>query len=55
MSAFVKTLFGDAWNLSVVAILLAVMAALSFTGRASAGAFVIPPLTLAGVALLARK
>jgi hypothetical protein len=55
MSAFVKTLFGDAWTLSVVAILVAVMTALSFAGHANAGAFVIPPLTLAGVAVLARK
>jgi hypothetical protein len=55
MNAFVKTLFGDAWNLSVVAILVAVMAALSFAGHAMIAALVIPPMTLAGVAVLARK
>jgi hypothetical protein len=55
MKALVKTLIGDAWNVSVVSFVLAVAAALVFTGQSEAAAFVIPPLTLAGVAWLARR
>ncbi len=54
MSAFLKTVIGDTWNLSVVAAIMFFEVALVFTGHASAAAFVIPPLTLAGVAWLAR-
>ena len=54
MSAFVKTVVGDAWNLSVVAAIMFFEIALVFTGHAAIAAFVIPPFTLAGVAWLAR-
>lgn len=54
MRAFVKTLVGDAWNLAVVGILTVAEVALVFGGYVDAAAFVIPPLTLAGVAWLAR-
>jgi hypothetical protein len=55
MSAFIKTLVGDLQNLGVVAGLVLAAAALVFAGHAGAAAFTIPPLTLAGVAWLARN
>jgi hypothetical protein len=55
MSAFVKTLVGDVRNLCVVAGLVLAAAALVFAGHAGAAAFIIPPLTLAGVGWLARS
>ena len=55
MKALMKTLIGDAWNVSVVGFVLAVAAALALTGLGEASAYVIPPLTLAGVAWLARR
>ena len=55
MSEFVKTLVGDARNLAVVAGLVVAAAALVLTGHAGATAYVLPPLTLAGVAWLARN
>ncbi len=54
MRAFVKTLVGDAWNVSVVAGLMLAEVVLVRAGHADAAAFVIPPLTLAGVAWLTR-
>ncbi|HEX3348793.1 MAG TPA: hypothetical protein VHS58_11905 [Acetobacteraceae bacterium] len=54
MRAFAKTLVGDGWNVSVVTAVILVEAVLAFAGAADAAAFVIPPLTLAGVAWLAR-
>jgi hypothetical protein len=54
MSAFIKTVVGDTWNVSVVAAIMFSEIVLVFTGHAAAAAFVIPPLTLAGVAWLAR-
>ena len=53
MRAFIKTLVGDARNLSVVAAVMLAEAALVYAGHADAAAFVIPPITLAGVAWLA--
>jgi hypothetical protein len=55
MKAFVKTLIGDTWNVSVVAAIMLAEFALVWAGRADAAAFVIPPLTLAGVAWLTRR
>ena len=55
MRVFVEALVGDAWNVSVVAALMAVEIALVFTGHAGAAVFVIPPLTLAGAAWLAKS
>jgi hypothetical protein len=54
MNAFIKTLVGDVWNVStVVVIVLAAVALIDF-GHAELAAFVIPPVTLAGVGWLAR-
>ena len=55
MSAFLKTLIGDVWNLSVVAVILLAEAALIFSGNREAAAFAVPPLTLAGIIWLARR
>jgi len=55
MRAFIKTLVGDVWNVSVVAIIMLAEVALLWAGRADAAAFVIPPITLAGVAWLTRR
>ena len=54
MSAFLKTVIGDARNCAVVAVILLAEAALVFGGGRGLAAFTIPPLTLAGVAWLAR-
>lgn len=54
MNAFIKTLVGDAWNVStVVVIVLAAVALIDF-GHAALAVFVIPPVTLAGVGWLAH-
>ena len=55
MSAFLKTLIGDAWNCTVVAVIILAEAALVFGGGLELAAFTIPPVTLAGVAWLARR
>ena len=55
MRAFLKTLFGDAHNVAVVALLLAVALALTCTGHPHAAAYILPPLTLLGVAWLAPR
>lgn len=53
MRAFIKTLFGDAHNVAVVALLLAVELGLGASGYRGAAAFLVPPLALAGVGWLA--
>jgi hypothetical protein len=55
MRAFVKTLVGDVWNLSVVAVVILAEVFLLHAGETDISAFVIPPLTLAGVAWLAGR
>lgn len=55
MRAFVKTLVGDVWNLSVVAVVVLVEVVLVRAGETDISAFAIPSLTLAGVAWLARR
>ena len=55
MKALIKTLFGDVWNLSTIALIVLAAVALIESGHADAAAFVIPPLTLAGVGWLARR
>jgi hypothetical protein len=55
MKAFVKTLIGDARNVSVVTVVVLAEAALVYGGHTDAAAFVIPPLTLAGVAWLSGR
>ncbi|MGH7154597.1 MAG: hypothetical protein ACREF3_11780 [Acetobacteraceae bacterium] len=55
MRAFIGTLFGGVSNLSVVAAIMALEIALLIAGHAAAMAYIIPPVTLAGVAWLARR
>lgn len=55
MAAFLKTLFGDARNVAVVAVLLAIEVALVRTGHADAATLVMPAATLAGVTWLATR
>jgi hypothetical protein len=55
MSAFLKTLFGDAGTVAVVAVVMAAEAWLVATNQVDAAAFAIPPLVLAGTAWLAKK
>ena len=54
MSAFLKTLFGDASTVAVVAIVMAAELALVVNGLGTAAAFAVPALVLAGTAWLAR-
>ena len=54
MNAFIKTLVGDFRNLSSVGLLALTAAALIGAGEAAVAPYVIPPLTLACVAWLAR-
>ncbi len=54
MSAFLKVLLGDAWNVSVVAAIVLATVAMVWSGHPATAAFVIPPLTLGGVAVLTR-
>ena len=55
MRAFIGTLVGDVANVSVVAGIMAVEVVLLITGHAAAMAYIVPPVTLAGVAWLARQ
>ena len=55
MKAFMKTLVGDSRNLTVVGCLVLAEVALVYAGHAGATAFVMPPLTLGGVAWLAKN
>ncbi len=55
MKAFLKTLFGDAGTVAVVALVMLAEAALAATGQAALGAFLIPVAVLAGVAWLAIR
>jgi hypothetical protein len=54
MKAFLKTLFGDARNVAVVAVILGVEIALRQSGHVVAAAYLVPPLTLVGIGWLAR-
>jgi hypothetical protein len=54
MRAFLKTLIGDVWNLSVVGVIVLAEVGFVQSGHADLSAFAVPPLTLAGVAWLAR-
>jgi hypothetical protein len=53
MKAFVKTLFGDAWNIAGVALVVAVAAGLTGVGRADWAVFAAPAAALGVVAFLA--
>jgi hypothetical protein len=55
MSAFLKTLFGDAATVAVVTLVLAAEVLLVAVDQATAAGFVIPPLVLAGSAWLATR
>ncbi len=54
MRAFLKTLFGDARNVAVVALLVAVEAGLVRAGLGREAVFLVPLAVMAGVAWLAR-
>jgi hypothetical protein len=54
MKAFIKTLFGDGWNLAGVALIVAVAATLTAIGHPAWAVFAMPLVGLAVVAALAR-
>ena len=55
MGSFLKTLFGDARNVAVVAVLLAVESVLIHTGHGREATILVPLATMAGVAWLAPR
>ena len=55
MGPFLKTLFGDARNVAVVVVLLAVEAVLIHTGHGREATILVPLATMAGVAWLAPR
>jgi hypothetical protein len=55
MSAFLKTLFGDAGTVSVVAVIMITETVFAATGQVTVAAFAVPPLVLAGAAWLATR
>ncbi len=55
MGPFLKTLFGDARNVAVVAVLLAVEVVLVRTGHGREATVLVPLATMAGVAWLAPR
>jgi hypothetical protein len=54
MKAFVKTLFGDSWNIVGVVLIVAVAAGLTGAGRVDWAVFAMPAAGLAVVGWLAR-
>jgi hypothetical protein len=55
VKAFLKTLFGDAGTVTVVALVMIAETILTAIGQAGLGAFLIPVAVLAGVAWLAIR
>ena len=55
MSAFLKTLFGDAGTVAVVGIVMAAEVLLVANDQVVSAAFAIPSLVLVGTAWLARR
>ncbi len=55
MKALAKTLYGDIYNLSAVAVILAVGAGLTLIGQPKLAWLAMPALTLAAVGWLARR
>jgi hypothetical protein len=55
MSAFLKTLFGDAGTVAVVAVVMAAEVLLVAADQGSSAAFAVPCLVLAGTAWLAQR
>ncbi len=54
MKAFIKTLFGDTWNIAGVALIVAVAAGLAGFGHAGWAVFAMPAVGLGVVAWLAN-
>jgi hypothetical protein len=54
MRAFIKTLFGDAWNIAGVALMIAVAGVLVALHRPDLAVFAMPATGLGVVAILAR-
>jgi hypothetical protein len=54
MTAFLKTLFGDAGTVAVVTIVMAAELLLVAGGQVATAGFAVPLVVLAGVAWLAR-
>lgn len=54
MKAFIKTLFGDTWNIAGVALMVAVGAGLTAAHRADLAVFAVPVAGLGVVAILSR-
>jgi hypothetical protein len=55
MKTFLKALFGDAANVAVVAIVMAVELAMVAANEAAAAALIVPPLLLCGAAWLSTR
>jgi len=55
MGPFLKTLFGDARNVAVVAVLLAIEVVLVRTGHGREATVLVPLATMAGVAWLVPR
>lgn len=55
MGPFLKTLFGDARNVAVVAVLLAIEVVLVRTGHGREATVLVPLATMVGVAWLAPR
>ena len=55
MKAFLKTLFGDAGTVTVVALVMAAEVFLTTVGQPALGAILIPVAVLVGVARLAFR
>jgi hypothetical protein len=55
MTALFKTLFGDAANIAVVAIVMSVEVLLVANDKAALATFTVAPLVLAGAAWLAKR
>ena len=55
MKAFVKTLFGDTWNIAGVAVIVAVAAGLTGLGHPGWAVFAMPAAGLAVVGWLACR
>ena len=55
MSAFLKTLFGDAGTVAVVTVVMATEVLLVACGHAASAAFAVPLLVLAGAGWVAKR
>ena len=55
MGSFLKTLFGDAHNVAMVAVLLAIETVLIHAGRGGEATIMVPLATMAAVAWLAPR